>query len=208
MTEPTLSFATRLWFAFACFWRVLLDERFARRVYLERDALPSPPAPSEPPAPAAPAPVAAPEASAPRIEVPASAPTAPIDEPGPEEGALQVLAMLQREGRLLDFLEEDTVGISDLDLGAASRQIHRDCRAALRSLLTLEPVRAEEEGQPLTILDDYDAGSLKLTGSLRGIGPYRGVLKHRGWRASEVRLPRLLPGADARVLAPAEVEVG
>jgi len=187
--EPPLPFFARLWLAFSCFFRVILDASFAGRVRLASHPLP--------PAPPAPAPSAPP---------PTPSPVIPAG-PGPEQGALQVLAMFQREGRLIDFLQEETAGVSDADLGAAARQIHQGCRGALRSLVRLEPVRSEDEGQPVQVPAGYDAASLKLTGNLKGDGPYRGTLTHRGWRAPEVTLPTLLPGAPPEVLAPAEVEL-
>src|SRR5262245_48893552 len=41
---------------------------------------------------------------------------------------LRVLAVLQRDGRLIDFLEEDIDAYPDAQIGAAVRDIHRGCR--------------------------------------------------------------------------------
>lgn len=120
---------------------------------------------------------------------------------------MQVLAMLQREGRLIDFLEDNVAGYSDAEVGAAARVVHEGCRRALRACAVIEPIRGEEEGQPLAVPEGFDAGQIKLTGNLKGSGPYRGVLRHKGWRASKVTLPTLLAGADPGVLNPAEVEL-
>ncbi|MCS6899470.1 MAG: DUF2760 domain-containing protein [Myxococcales bacterium] len=183
--EPSLPFSARIWLAFACLFRVLFDGHFASRVYRICDALPAPPPPPDPPPLPTPSPAGA----------------------GPELGALQLLAALQREGRFLDFLGENPAGVSDADLGAAARQIHQGCQKALQALVQLAPVHNEEEGSTIQVPVGYDAGRIKLTGHLRGAGPYRGTLVHRGWEAREVSLPTLLPGADPRVLAPAEVEL-
>jgi hypothetical protein len=40
-----------------------------------------------------------------------------------------------------------------------------------------------------------------------GKAPFTGTLSHRGWRAAKVTLPQLAESHDARVLAPAEVEL-
>lgn len=197
MDAPPLPFLERFWFAFTCFFRVLFDGGFAGRARLVQEALP---APVTPPAPAPPAPSTQPTPPTPSTP-PGSAGA------GPEVGALQVLAMFQREGRLIDFLQEDASGVSDVDLGAATRQIHQGCRKALGQLVQLAPVQAAEEGSVVQIPADYDASSVKLTGNLQGGGPYRGILTHRGWRAERVSLPTLLTGTDVRVLAPAEVEL-
>ena len=108
---------------------------------------------------------------------------------------LQLLAILQREGRLIDFCEEDLAGFSDAQIGAAARTVHDGCRKALRSMITLEPVRTEAEGASVELPAGFDPRSVRLTGNVVGKPPFKGVLKHHGWRAAEV------------VIAPAEVEL-
>ena len=108
---------------------------------------------------------------------------------------LQLLAILQREGRLIDFCEEELTGFSDAQIGAAARTVHDGCRKALRSMITLEPVRTEAEGASVELPAGFDPRSVRLTGNVVGKPPFKGVLKHHGWRAAEV------------VIAPAEVEL-
>ncbi len=108
---------------------------------------------------------------------------------------LQLLAILQREGRLIDFCEEELAGFSDAQIGAAARTVHDGCRKALRSMITLEPVRTEAEGASVELPAGFDPRSVRLTGNVAGNPPFKGVLKHHGWRAAEV------------VIAPAEVEL-
>ena len=108
---------------------------------------------------------------------------------------LQLLAILQREGRLIDFCEEELAGFSDAQIGAAARTVHDGCRKALRSMITLEPVRTEAEGASVELPAGFDPRSVRLTGNVVGKPPFKGVLKHHGWRAAEV------------VIAPAEVEL-
>jgi hypothetical protein len=121
---------------------------------------------------------------------------------------LRVLTVLQRDGRLVDFLQEDIDPFSDDQIGAAVRDIHRGCRKALRDYLTIEPILAGAEGEGVTVPLDFDPASIRLTGDVQGNPPFRGVLKHHGWKVNSVHLPAL-PGArdDGSVLAPAEVEV-
>jgi hypothetical protein len=108
---------------------------------------------------------------------------------------LNVLAALQREGRLIDFCEEDLAGFSDAQIGAAARTVHDGCRKALRGFLALEPVRPEAEGASVEVPSGFDPRALRLTGNVVGNPPFRGVLRHHGWRAGET------------VIAPAEVEL-
>jgi hypothetical protein len=131
-----------------------------------------------------------------------------IGEAPPEEAerAVQMLALLQRDGRLIDFLWEDIEAYADAQIGAAVRDVHTNCRQVIGRYLALEPVIASEEGQTVTIDDEFDPAAVKLVGNVPGRPPFRGVLRHRGWRVSRITLPPLANGQGRRVLAPAEVE--
>jgi hypothetical protein len=118
-----------------------------------------------------------------------------------------VLALLQREGRLVDFLEQDIASFADADIGAAARVVHEGCRRALRAHLEIVRVRDEREGSTVTLAEGFDAASVKLTGDVRGAAPFQGVLRHSGWRVRQIRLPERVAGHDATILAPAEVEL-
>lgn len=132
---------------------------------------------------------------------------APVMREAGPEAALQLLALLQREGRFVDFLEEDVAGFPDAQLGAAARVVHEKCRAALREHFPLEPVRSEEEGARVTLERGFDAARVRMTGNVVGEPPFTGSLVHRGWRVREVRLPKMVEGHDPAILAPAEVEL-
>jgi hypothetical protein len=121
---------------------------------------------------------------------------------------LRVLAVLQRDGRLIDFLEEDIDSYADAQIGAAVRDIHRGCRKSLRDYLTIEPIMNAAEEERVTIAADFDPAAIRLIGNVNGSPPFRGVLKHHGWRVKAVHLP-VLPATrdDTSVLSPAEVEV-
>jgi hypothetical protein len=107
---------------------------------------------------------------------------------------------------LIDFLQQDVAGFPDAAVGAAARVVHEGCRKALASHLEIKPVRGEREGGSVTI-DVVDPNAVKLVGNVSGNAPFRGTLRHRGWRVESVKLPTLVEGYDARVLAPAEVEL-
>ncbi|KAB1589221.1 DUF2760 domain-containing protein [Burkholderia cepacia] len=200
MPESNLSFFGRLSLAVGTFFSVLGNREFAAGVLRVRDGAPAPVAPTPAPAPAA-APVA-----------PAPAP-APVKAPAPElreaspQAALQLLGLLQRDARFIDFVEEDIAGYADAEIGAAARLVHDGCRAALREHFTIVPVRDEAEGSRVTLPAGFDATAVRVTGNVVGAAPFTGTVSHRGWRVADVRLPKLTGSHDASVVAPAEVEL-
>jgi hypothetical protein len=133
-------------------------------------------------------------------------PPVPPAEPS-EFAALRLLATLQEEGRLVDFFTEDITPYSDEQIGAATRGIHASCRKALHSTITVEPVMPGEEGATVTVPAGFDPAAIRLVGEVTGTPPFTGVLRHAGWRATSVNLPRR-SGQDPQVIAPAEVEIG
>jgi hypothetical protein len=125
----------------------------------------------------------------------------------PPDSALLLLGLLQKEGRLLDFLRQDVRDFSDQEVGAAARVVHQGCRRALDEVLTIAPVRSEPEGGRVTLEPGFDPAAVHLTGQLVGEPPFRGTLVHSGWRATAVRLPQVASGRDLSILAAAEVEL-
>jgi hypothetical protein len=183
---------SRLRIAFVAFFRLL----FRGTLPSEAAAfLPQLPAPEPAPAPAPAPPPAAP--------VPPRAGSADLRA----EGALMLLGLLQREGRLVDFLREPLDGHDDAAIGAAVRDVHRGCRKVIEEHLALEPVMPGQEEAPVTVPRGFDPGEIRLVGRLAGEPPFRGTLVHPGWRAVNVRFPTLAEGVDRRVLAPAEVRL-
>jgi hypothetical protein len=171
----------RLMLAFQLFFRVLRSGDFAAeaRRLLE---------PAAPPTPLPPAPALEPTSS--------------------RSDALNLLAVLQREGRLVDFLKEDIAAYADAQVGAAVRDVHRDCAAALERIFALRPLRSEAEDSMLQVPGGFDAHALRLTGNLAGQPPYHGRLRHAGWVATRQNLPAWTGAPDsALIVAPAEVEV-
>ena len=138
----------------------------------------------------------------------AAAPAAPAKKPTPTtDSALVLLAMFQREGRLVDFLRETLDGHDDATVGALARDIHRGLRKVLDAHITLEAVMPGDEGSGVTLPAGFDPWRVRVVGNVAGTPPWKGTLKHHGWRAAKVNLPKLAEGMDASVVAPAEVEI-
>lgn len=183
----SLGLGARLWLAFTLPWRILFDGVFAAKV-TSIDATASAPLP----------------APAPKLDVREAEVVARAPDPGP---ALQLLAILQREGRLVDFLREDVSSFSDADIGAAARVVHEGCSRALGKLVELAPVRGESEGAAIELPVGFDPAKVRVTGKVVGEPPFRGKLAHHGWLATAIHLPETTAGHDPKILAPAEVEL-
>jgi len=191
MTDMNPGFFGRLGIAFGVFFGVLGNAAFAGRVQRLREAPEAPDFTAE-----APKPAAAPVQPAPST----------LKESSPV-AALQLLGLLQRDARFIDFVEEDIANYSDGDIGAAARLVHDGCRAVLREHFTIKPVRTEAEGSRVTLQEGFDAAAVRLTGNVVGKPPFSGQVSHRGWKVEDTRLPKLAPSHDASIVAPAEVEL-
>jgi hypothetical protein len=121
--------------------------------------------------------------------------------------ALTLLAAFQREGRLVDFLQQEVAGFTDEEVGAAARVVHGGCRKTFRQFFVIAPAEHGNEGGPVTVPSGFDAQRIRLTGNVSGQPPFKGTLKHHGWIAVEVRMPSISEAMDPRVIAPAEVEL-
>jgi len=125
----------------------------------------------------------------------------------PADGAAQLLGLLQREARLVDFLAEDIQSYTDEQVGAAVRPIHDQCRQALERLVKLAPVIDGVEGT-YSRIGSVEPAAIKLMGKVPPGGKVEGgTLRHRGWRAEKVNLPPIGRGENTAILAPAEIEV-
>jgi hypothetical protein len=120
---------------------------------------------------------------------------------------IHLLSMLQREGRLLDFLSENLDGYEDAQIGAAVRGIHENCNKVIRKYLSLCPVLDQEEGQTHILQKGFDTAAVKLVGNVAGEPPFTGVIRHKGWKTTKLELPTLAASQDAALIAPAEVEI-
>ena len=181
MNDVNDGLLARFMLALRSAWRIMLDRDFAQTV----------------------------QRGAQSTEVPAPARAAqPVPQPAVStDAALQLLALLQQEGRLIDFLEENVTAYTDAEIGGAARVVHEGCRKILREYVQIAPIRAEAEGDRVTLPAGFDATTVRLTGNVVGQAPFTGTLMHRGWRVQEMRLPKLTDGHDARIIAAAEVEL-
>jgi hypothetical protein len=191
----------RIYLAFLCFFRVLFGKPVPEELL---PAMPTPPA-LEAPKPAA-NPIYT-QKTAPVQALPPEVVAKAAGVTGARDGALQLLALLQREGRLVDFLREPIDGYDDATVGAAVRDIHRGCRKALDDHFTLEPVMGGAENDRVSVAVGFDAQRIRLVGEVKGQPPFSGTLRHHGWAATKIKLPTVTGTVDHTVVAPAEVEI-
>jgi uncharacterized protein DUF2760 len=181
MKQAYPSLLNRISLAFGAFFTIIADSQFAARIQALR-------AGAQQPAPSAPAPVA------------------PLRESAPD-AALQLLGLLQREARFIDFIQEDVAAYADADVGAAARVVHEGCRKVLRDNFTLSPIREEAEGSRISLPEGFDAAAIRVTGNVVGQPPFHGSLTHRGWQVVDIRLPKMAGSHEVRIVAAAEVEL-
>ncbi len=122
--------------------------------------------------------------------------------------AFQVLKLLQRDGRFIDFIKEDLSSYEDHQVGAAVRSLQESWKKIIDEYFQLEPVLKEQEGSPIILEEGFDVSSIKLTGDVVGKPPFRGVIRHRGWKLVKINLPSTIEKEKQElVVAPAEVEI-
>lgn len=140
----------------------------------------------------------------------AKEPPAPTPTPKPQRSdALTLLAALQREARLVDFLMEPIGEYTDQQIGAAVRDVHRDSAAVIRRMFEVVPASEAAEGSSIEVPAGFSAHHFQLTGNVTGTGPYRGTVRHHGWRATRCEIPAWTGDANASmIVAPVEVEIG
>ena len=154
-----------------------------------------------------PTPVSDQAATAAQQPAPRPAKVTPQLKEASPDAALQLLSLLQQEARFIDFLREDLTGFSDADIGAVARVVHEGGQRVLGDYFAFAPVRNEEEESRITLPEGFNAAEVRLTGNVMGSAPFTGTLVHRGWKAVEIKLPKLAQGHDASIIAPAEVEL-
>jgi hypothetical protein len=180
----------RLAVAFRSFFRALGNQEFADKV--GQLLIGKEPAPKPQPMP---------EAVVPK-------PVAPAKVKPARNDALSLLSTLQREARLVDFLKESIAAYDDAQIGAAVRDVHRDCAAAVERIFALRPVTDQTEGSSLEVAEGFDAARYKLTGNVAGKPPFRGTVAHHGWQATKCELPAWTGSEAAQtIVAPIELEI-
>lgn len=188
----------RLAIAFKSFFRALGNKEFADRV---GQLLAVPPGASAPA-------IATAKPAAEPAPVVAAKPTAPARPKPTRNDALSLLSALQREARLVDFLKESISAYDDAQIGAAVRDVHRDCAAAVERIFALRPATDQAEGSSLEVPDGFDAARYKLTGNVAGKPPFRGTVAHHGWQATKCELPAWTGSEAAQtIVAPIELEI-
>ncbi len=177
----------RFFLAFRVFFAILFSREAAQRVApaLEGDVAPTP------------------KLEAPKPQKPAPKPKRPV-----RSEAVTLLAALQREARFLDFIKEPLDGYADAQVGAAARDVHRECGAVIERMFAVQPLLTEEEQSEIEVPAGFDSGKYHLTGNVTGEPPFKGRLMHPGWQAGKCDVPKW-SGSDkaAKVVAPAEVEL-
>jgi len=185
----------RLWLAFRIFFDVLFHADRAEQIRRIEEHSPGTGTAASPEHQTAPAEIA-PASSPSRKQLPL------------RSDALTLLEVLQREARLIDFLQEDITSYSDQQIGSAVREVHRSSRVVLERIFSIVPVLATPEGNPVTIQGNEGAARIRLIGNVVETRPVTGTLVHAGWQAERCDLPQWTGTPEARqILAPAEVEL-
>jgi phosphoglycolate phosphatase-like HAD superfamily hydrolase len=127
--------------------------------------------------------------------------------------AITMLAVLQRDARLLDLVHESLDDYSDEQIGGAARNVLRDTRKALEKVFGLRRLVDVAEGDRIEIPNQSSPIRWRVLGSgansTEGSSGSRGTLVHAGWIASKTELPTWTgKKEDVLVVAPAEVETG
>lgn len=123
------------------------------------------------------------------------------------DAALQLLGLLQKEARFIDFIKEDIASYNDADIGVAARVVHEGCNKVINEHFSLDTVRKDQEGSKVTLAKGFDASEVRITGNIVGQAPFTGTLIHKGWQVTNIRLPKLTAGHNANIIAAAEVEL-
>lgn len=175
--------------AFRAFFAALFQREVAERI---RVAINPPSLPS-------PTPVVATAGSA-QLEQRASKPAVPT-----RSEALTLLSTLQREARLLDLVQEPLDQFQDAQIGAAAREVLKDCRKTLDRLFAIQPLAEQDEGAVCDVPATTSPNRIRLIGKSSGVS---GTITHRGWQATCCEIPQWSGGrSEAWVLAPTEIEV-
>lgn len=180
----------RLGLAFRVWWRILQDAKFALSVEGIMRQSPEEAVQGEP------------------TREPARPKQSKAKEKPARSDAITLLASLQREARFVDMVQEPLAEYSDAQVGAAVRDVLRDCHQVLDRFFGLEPAVEQQEGSSINVAEGYDAGFFRLVGVVQGPPPFAGRVVHHGWKATRCEIPRWTGHVSSRwVLAPVEVEI-
>lgn len=121
-----------------------------------------------------------------------------------EASAVELLVLLQKEGRLVDFIQEDIESFSDAQIGSVVRSLHKGCRGVFQQYLKMGPILDQAEGSDVELAEGFDNSEIRIIGKVQGDPPFKGVLRHHGWKIAPVKLPET---KNPLVILPAEVEL-
>ncbi len=174
--------------AFKAFFAALFNRQAAERLRAALQAEPQQPNLTDRPA----EPTSTPQ--------PTAKPTSPV-----RSEALTLLSTLQREARLLDLVHESLDGFEDAQIGAAAREVLRDCRKSLDRMFAIAPITNDEEGATCQLPEQPSPAKYRLVGKSEGRS---GAIAHRGWQATRCEVPKWSGHSrEALLLAPIEVDV-
>ena len=139
--------------------------------------------------------------------VPGPAPAPVVLKETTPDAAAQLLSLLQKEARFIDFIKEDLSNHSDADIGVVARVVHDGCVRVINEHISLNPIRKEQENSHITLEKNFNANEISLTGNISGNPPFTGTLIHKGWQVTDIRLPKITDSHNVKIIAPAEVEL-
>lgn len=186
----------RLFLAIATFFKVLFCRDFAEAVRTIGAEGAGPPQPAKKPS------------AEKTVKKPAAKPTPPKPTAPERSEAITLLAALQREARFVDFIKEPLDAYSDAQVGAASRDVHRECGQVIDRMFGVESNMELEEGAQVDVPQGADPGCFRLVGNVTEGTDVSGKVVHQGWKATRCEVPKWTGTKEARlVIAPTEVEV-
>ena len=126
-----------------------------------------------------------------------------------EQGILDFIELLQRNGRFMDFVMGDITSIDDQTVGAASRVVHQGLSSLVKEFMSVESIRNEAEGESVQVGSDEALFNYNFIGGDDLSLPKEGRLVHKGWRISKLNLPKRTEDRSAqdKVVQRAEVEI-
>ncbi len=129
------------------------------------------------------------------------------DFPVNNNAAKQLLKILQKQGRLLDFLTQNIDQFNDKEVANAAKVVHRGCNRALKKHCIIKAIYDTNENTNITLNPNFDRSKVNLTGNHHIKSPIKGILIHKGWQIESLSLPTLTEKANPDILQPAEIEV-
>ncbi|MBF0236158.1 MAG: DUF2760 domain-containing protein [SAR324 cluster bacterium] len=194
--QKKINFLYRIFiYSFICFFRIMFSGKFASMVYAQAMLLKQE------------------KNTLSEEEVNAEEPTQKIESsvPTPQKETLvdgiQLLSLLQKSGRLVDFLNQDITAFPDQDVAGAARVVHQGCKAVIEDYFKIVPLLTEREGSTFKVTAGYNPFEIQISGNTGKVAPFQGEVVHHGWKVETCNLPKITDARARMILAPAEVEI-